>query len=641
MNSPLSHKGSDPTRLVWLLISISFVAGMVIVGIFWWSLNNIRLEREKLLSLRTTSDFIRSQLDSRFAQKQFEIVTILEASHRAIAGGDDGSLPELVERYRQTAGGSVPADVFLKLDDSISSLMRFREECLSWAEDYGETLLQLPLARRRGEEILHGIGEAVDRAEGRQRLRRAIQVRSFKRNGGAERQKLAESIIMDLTLETDLSLIRRNVADLALLRERLHSMEDADNLADLKDNEFMTLLARLRRHSVFLFHGSEQDDLQQLVNKLLNDFESAVFGSGYQVDNDHQTIVTGVGGEYPLSLSLLNLRKDRVRLQNRANAIFGTFKNAVLQVASDTELHARQEMGRVERALTGAWSNMLLVGIITGVIFMLLSIRILRAIKRQITAIETSNIQLDTRTRELRKSKARLQRLSSDLIHVQENERRRISLELHDELGQSLAAMKMHVNAMGRKIGTASPAELSHECEEIRDTITGIIENVRRLSRDLSPLVLEELSLASAIEFLVNNFSKVSTMQVTLEQDDISHYFNDKAQRSIYRILQESLTNISKHARASQVAVAVEKQENSVTFSVLDNGCGFEMRQALRREIDEERGMGLAAMYERARILGGNLHIRSKPGQGTAIVLTVPLVYKEEDDDSMAHSVGR
>lgn len=633
-----NHKGSDPARLVWLLILISFIAGMAIVGIFWWSLNNIRLEREQLLSQRVQSEFIRSQLDSRLAGKQFEIATILEGNYQNITSDDDGSLLDLAGKYCRVAGDSISPDVFTKLGDSINRLREFREECLAWAKVHDETLLQLPMVRRRGEEILNRIGEAVDRAEGRQRLKRAIQIRRFKKDGGPERQQLAESIIADLALESDLSVIRRNIADLALLRERLHSMAAADNLADLKDNEFMTLLARLRRLS--LFRGDGQSELQGLVYKLLDDFEKVVFGDGYHIDNAHQTIVTGVNGEYPLSLSLLNLREERINLQNRAASIFGVFKNAIIHIASDTEFHAQQEMGRVERALTGAWSNMLLVVIITGVVFLLLSARTLKAIKRQIAAIERTNLQLDARTRELRKSEVRLQRLSSDLINVQENERRRISLELHDELGQSLAAMKMHVSAVERKIGKTPPAELSRECEEIRDRITIIIENVRRLSRDLSPLVLEDLSLSSAIQFLVNNFSKLSTLQVYLEQDEISHYFNDKAQRSIYRVLQESLTNISKHARASEVVVRVEKKENSVTFTVDDNGCGFEMRQALRRDAAGERGMGLAAMYERARILGGDLHIRSMPDQGTTIILTVPLDYKEEDDDSFTDSVG-
>jgi signal transduction histidine kinase len=630
-------KGSDPTRLVWLLIFISFTAGVVLVCIFWWSLNNIRTEKEKLISERESFTNVRTRFESRLVQKQLEIATLLDGNHEAFAGETDSSLRDLVEEYQLKADSSGTKDSFIQLNDLVGAISELSGQCYEWAGEYSKTIHKLPLLGRKSEEFLNRIGEVVDKIEGQQRLKQAVQIRSYRKGGAEEKADVPQSIIKGFSSVTDLSTIRRDVADLALLRERLHSSIEADNLLDLKDNEFRTLLARLRRNAAFL--QNDPVGRNTLVHQLLDQFEEVLFGKGYWIDNDHQTIVPGIGGEYTLSVNLMNLREGREELQRKASNLFSAFNKALLAIATEAEFHARQEVARVERALTGAWTNMLFVGIVTNVLFLMLCFKIIKAIKRQIRAIEESNIQLDAKSRELQRSEERLRKLSSDLIHVQENERRRISRELHDELGQSLAAMKMHVGSVKRRLGSVSDDELAEECQDIRDTISQIIENVRRLSRDLSPVILEDLSLMAAIESLLNNFSKVSNISTTLESADINHYFNESSERNIYRVLQEALTNISKHAQAASVSLSVEVQQQQVYFIISDDGCGFNVDQVLQRE-GEEKGMGLTAMYERARILKGDLDIQSEQGRGTTITLTVPLGYEGEGNEAVGHSAG-
>jgi signal transduction histidine kinase len=238
-------------------------------------------------------------------------------------------------------------------------------------------------------------------------------------------------------------------------------------------------------------------------------------------------------------------------------------------------------------------------------------------------AFNTMSESLKKREEALRDSEKRLQFLSSQLLKAQEKERMRLSKELHDELGQALAILKHRVRSIQRK-SLEGQSSVREECGDTIQYIDQIIENVRRLSRDLSPSVLEDLGLSAALRWLVENFVKQHPIQTSLEIANIDHLFSQEAQTNLYRIFQEAFTNIGKHARANNISFAVEKNEDHVSFFVEDDGEGFDMNQAKARNFDA-RGMGLATMEERARMLGAALNIESQPGEGTRIVLMIPI----------------
>ncbi len=217
-----------------------------------------------------------------------------------------------------------------------------------------------------------------------------------------------------------------------------------------------------------------------------------------------------------------------------------------------------------------------------------------------------------------------LHQLSNNLLTVQENERQRISVELHDELGQSLAALKLELRAIVRGFGRQSVAVLQEECEELRSSINLIIENVRRLSRNLSPVLLDDLGIDAALDHLVSHFAKFSGLEADIDLAEINHYFGQNSQRMIYRIVQESLNNMSKHAEATAFAVHIEKRQNRIFLVVKDNGKGFNVEEVFS-SISPEKGMGLTAMAERVRILRGSFDIESESGHGTAVHVTIPV----------------
>lgn len=223
----------------------------------------------------------------------------------------------------------------------------------------------------------------------------------------------------------------------------------------------------------------------------------------------------------------------------------------------------------------------------------------------------------------LRESEKQLQDLSLQLLKAQETERGRISRELHDELGGALAVLKLRLSCIAKGLQTEQ-TELREECGENLQYIDQMIENVYRISRDLSPHLLEDLGISAALKWLINNFSK--NYKATIQSDimDIDYLLPRDAQIILYRILQEALTNIGKHAQAKNVSVVVQKHNDSVSLLVEDDGKGFNASQAsIKGGI--ETGLGLRTMNERARLLGGSLDLWSQEGKGTRITLDIPI----------------
>ncbi len=227
----------------------------------------------------------------------------------------------------------------------------------------------------------------------------------------------------------------------------------------------------------------------------------------------------------------------------------------------------------------------------------------------------------------LRESEEMLRFLSTRLFEVIEEERSRLSKELHDQLGHDLVLMKSWLRSIERQL-TDDQQQLKQECSETINSVDQIIENVRRLSRDLMPSILEDLGLIASIRWIAENFSRQHHMPVHLDLENIDHLFPREVQITLYRIVQETLTNIAKHAAATEVWIKVNKEEEHIVFLVKDNGKGFEFNKVKERKF-EARGLGLTAMNERMHILGGQFDVSSRTGDGTEIKFKIPIGEKE------------
>ena len=227
----------------------------------------------------------------------------------------------------------------------------------------------------------------------------------------------------------------------------------------------------------------------------------------------------------------------------------------------------------------------------------------------------------------LKESEEHLRQLSARLLTTQEAERRRIATELHDGFGHSLILMKLRLGFIENEL-RKDPSGASDGCRNLSRLIDMVIEDVRRLSRDLRPSVLEELGLSAALGWLVDNCIRHDHTMVTSALVDVDPLVAPEAQVVLYRIVQEALTNAAKHAKATEVSVRADRHGDRLFFVVEDNGGGFDVREAMTREASA-RGLGLATMHERARMIGGALNIWSERGKGTRIAFDVPIWTQE------------
>lgn len=220
-------------------------------------------------------------------------------------------------------------------------------------------------------------------------------------------------------------------------------------------------------------------------------------------------------------------------------------------------------------------------------------------------------------------SEEKLRVLSSHLLAAQEAERRRIAIEMHDEVGQALIVVKFQIGRILNKL-TKRHDELRARLEKMLQCIEQLIENVRRISRGLIPVLLEDLLLSDALRDLIREFSLRYKIKTHLSLKKVDELFSRKSQINIYRIFQEALSNVAKHSQARNVNIRLIRNSKVVLFIIEDDGRGFNVNQ--RRSSISTKGVGLTAMEERTIMLGGALEVQSKLGRGTEIRLKVPTV---------------
>lgn len=223
---------------------------------------------------------------------------------------------------------------------------------------------------------------------------------------------------------------------------------------------------------------------------------------------------------------------------------------------------------------------------------------------------------------ELRASSEQLRSLAAHLLTVREEERTSISREVHDELGQSLTAVKLDLAWLAKRL----PRENGEMLERIRSTrqlAERLIQDVRRISTELRPGILD-LGLAAAVEWQVQEFQARTGIPCNLRL--LTHeMFAPDVSTALFRILQESLTNVARHAEATRVEVVKQKQGDRLVLWIRDNGRGFD-----QADPSLSKSLGLLGMRERAAILGGQVKISSAPGKGTTVIAWIPFPSPEK-----------
>ena len=221
---------------------------------------------------------------------------------------------------------------------------------------------------------------------------------------------------------------------------------------------------------------------------------------------------------------------------------------------------------------------------------------------------------------EIGKSRERLRNLSGRLQSLLEEERTRISREIHDELGQALTALKLDLSLTRRSLVSGGHSKQSAEIQECERAVNRIIRTMRKIATELRPGVLDELGVAAAIEWMAKDFQSRTGIGVKVDLQGVDKISDTACATAIFRIVQEALTNVMRHAAASRVSVSLKKKGHNLIVEVRDNGIGI-----AEGRIIGSNSYGLIGIRERVRLLGGEAVIRGKPGEGTLIRVTLPV----------------
>jgi len=216
-----------------------------------------------------------------------------------------------------------------------------------------------------------------------------------------------------------------------------------------------------------------------------------------------------------------------------------------------------------------------------------------------------------------------LRTLSSQIIQAQEEERRRISRELHDEASQALVAAKINLEMIEKKL-PPSLEEVTTRLVETGSLLVHTLENLRRLSYDLRPSMLDDLGLIPTLRWYTESYAKRLGIPINFKITDLDERLDLEIETAIYRIVQEALTNIAKYAQAKRVDISLEKKDSMLITQVKDNGKGFTLKTSVSGE-NYYQGSGILGMKERIYNLGGTFHIESKQGMGTKLLVKIPL----------------
>ena len=289
---------------------------------------------------------------------------------------------------------------------------------------------------------------------------------------------------------------------------------------------------------------------------------------------------------------------QRLRIHETAEKI-GLWNNQQL-VAADREMFASFA------SLQARQTRLLAIALTAGLVLSLASILYLLRLGEE----------AQRRYQELARSRGELEALSAQLVDAQEAERRSISRELHDEVGQSLGALLVEVGRLAASVPSDNTHIMDH-VDKIKSVAETTVQTVRNIALLLRPSMLDDLGLIAALEWQGREVSRRSDMEVEVQSQGVSEKIPDEYRICIYRLVQQALNNAERHSSAKNARVTIEQTADKILVCVFDDGRGFDPQRV--------RGLGILGMEERVRRLGGMFTIDSKPGGGTTLKAEFPL----------------
>ena len=219
---------------------------------------------------------------------------------------------------------------------------------------------------------------------------------------------------------------------------------------------------------------------------------------------------------------------------------------------------------------------------------------------------------------ELAHSYDAIRQLTNHLQDIREEERIHIAREIHDELGQQLTVMKMDLSWLNKKV-FPDDEFVKQKLKSLTEMLDGTVKSVRRISSELRPSLLDDMGLIAAMEWQLNEFEQRSGIKTSLSAPGVEKQLPDSVKTGLFRIFQESLTNVARHAHAENVRVSLKHSDGKIVLSIEDDGKGFD-----KKKIAGKRTLGILGMKERTLMMGGEYEINSSPGKGTTVLVAIP-----------------
>jgi signal transduction histidine kinase len=375
-----------------------------------------------------------------------------------------------------------------------------------------------------------------------------------------------------------------------IMRDYLLAVDEKSGAAQIERfSETRDQTDRALAECAAVIDPAESQALRELQSELQVYWKLLAFISEIPAENRARR-----GSEY-LSQQVRQHRAELIQMVDQLDAL-----SARQMAASDARMN--ETFGRLRGRLT------LIVALAVGVGLLLAAFTIWRTLRLE--------QELEQRYQEVLKTQQELAELSARLVSAQEEERRSISRELHDEVGQSLSALLMEAGNAAAHVAP-DDAHVRQHVDSIKKLAEASVNIIRNMTLLLRPSMLDDFGLVPALEWQAREVSKRTGIRVQVAAADSTGELPDALKTCIYRVVQEALHNCARHAQARSVRVVVRQEESRIVLSVEDDGRGFDARRV--------RGLGLVGMEERVRHLGGAFHVRSTPGAGTKVDVELPL----------------
>ncbi|MCL5045344.1 MAG: histidine kinase [Actinobacteria bacterium] len=215
-------------------------------------------------------------------------------------------------------------------------------------------------------------------------------------------------------------------------------------------------------------------------------------------------------------------------------------------------------------------------------------------------------------------------RISAQILQAQEEERKRIARDLHDETSQALTMLIIGLEMLDREVPSEAMA-VRDRLGELRALTSRTLEEIRRITYDLRPTILDDLGMVAALRWYVRNKLEPAGLEVQFDVSGLEVSLPAKLNTAVFRIVQEALTNVLRHSDATRVTIEVKGSAKKISATISDNGKGFDPAALNQVEAGLEKGLGLFGMRERAALIGGSVEIKSQKGRGTVVKITIPI----------------